>query len=203
MSKSWKAAESRIGVWYGAKGIKNSGRQPLSGGNSGVTRGDAPHDTIFIESKRDKKYHSAIKLWRDYKVKNELHVVSLPLVNDKKVISKFSDIWCVYSKDLFTVSEYLINNNQFNIMPWKGNYPSALTLYFDSVSVKNSTNLDINKELVTCNLVYHGHPGFWIIINKNDIIRCCELIVESRIKRELLIKEDKSWGADATKTSQK
>jgi len=196
MSKTWKAAESRIGVWYGAKGIKKSGRQPLSGGNSGITRGDSPHDTIFIESKRDKKYHSAIKLWREYKTKNKIHVLSLPSIEGNRVKNKVSDIWCVYSKDLFDVAKMIENSEAIDEKPWKGGYPSALTLYNESVSIKNSTNLDRGKEIVTCNLVYHGYPGFWIIIDKNNIVRCCELILQSRIKRENLIKEEEEWGAD-------
>lgn len=192
MSKSWKAAESRIGAWYGAKGILKSGRQPLSGGNSGITRGDAPHPTIFIESKRDKKYHSAIKLWREYKKANRgrLFVLSLPVVQDKKIISRNSDIWCTYSEDFQSLALAIRQDFAFDIMPWKGNYPSALTLYQESLSIKNSTKMDKDKEVVTCNLVYHGHPGFWIIINKSDICRCWELLIEARETREKLIEEE-------------
>jgi hypothetical protein len=192
MSKTWKQSESKIGIYYGAKGILKSGRQPLSGGNSGVTRGDSPHSSIFIESKRDKKYHSAIKLWREYKKinKKRLFVVSLPIVQDKKIISRNSDIWCIHNLDFENISLALRNGFSFDIMPWKGNYPSVLTLYKESLSIKNSSILDRDKELVTCNVVYHGHKGFWIIINKNDICRCWELIKLERNNRDKLLKKE-------------
>jgi hypothetical protein len=50
--------------------------------------------------------------------------------------------------------------------------------------------MDKNKQIVVCCLVYHNHPGFWIIINKNDINKCCELIKEERLIREKLIQEE-------------
>ena len=189
---SWKAAESRIGIFYGAKGIMRSGRQPLSGGNSGVTRGDAPHPTIFIESKRDKKYHSAIKLWREYKKKSKgkLFVLSLPTVADNKIVSKTSDIWCIHNLDLENISFALSKNLEFDIHEWQGHYPSALSLYNESLSIKNSSKMDAKREIVTCNLVYHGHRGFWVIINRNDIIRCWELIIEAREIRNRLLQEE-------------
>ena len=190
MSKTWKAAESRIGVWFGAKGIMKSGRVPLSGGNSGVTRGDAPHPTIYVETKRAVAYHSVIKLWRDYfepyrKQKDKpVLAVTLPTVEDRKVVDKTSDIWCVYS-DQFerAITEEVI------VKPWKGPYPSALSLYEEAQATKMGV-LDRDKELAVCALVYHGHPGFWVIINKNEIKRCWELIGEARIRREELIAEE-------------
>jgi len=198
MSKSWKAAESRIGIWYGAKGIKASGRQPLSGGNSGVTRGDSPHDTIYIESKRDKSYLSVVDLYREYKKKNkERFLLFMPLVVDNKVTERSSDIVCLHDSIFFDVVEDLKNGRDILKMEWKGARPRALTLYKESISIKNSTSLDRNKEVVTVNLVHHDHPGFYIIININDIVRCSELILESRIKRERLLEEEKQWDADA------
>lgn len=195
MSKSWKAAENRVGIWYGAKGIKKSGRQPLSGGNSGVTRGDAPHDSIFIETKRDKKYHSVIRLWRSLRSKNSVCIVSLPVVEDNKIVLRSSDLWCFHSNDFNKIVLMLKNGENINVNEWSGPYPSALTLYEYAVSIKNSSKLDRDKKVVTCNLIYHGHQGFWVIINKNDIIKCWDLILESRIKREKLIKEEESWDA--------
>lgn len=190
MSTSWKAAESRIGIYYGAKGIGKSGRQPLSGGNSGITRGDAPHPTIFIESKRDKRYHSAIKLWRKYRIKGDIHALMLPQVKNNKVISRFSDIWCIHCDDLSAISDRLSKNINIRTEQWLGPYPSALSLYEESISVKNSTLMDKCKEIVTCNLVYHGHKGFWIIINKHDIIRCWELILDARKNRERALEQE-------------
>lgn len=190
MSKSWKAAESRIGAWFGAKGIKKSGRVPLSGGNSGQTRGDAPHPTIYIETKRAKAYHSAITLWREYfepyrkQKEKPVLAVALPVVHDRKVIEKTSDIWCIYSEQFerATVEDVVV-------MPWKGPYPSTLTLYEEAQATKQGA-LDRDKELAVCALVYHGHPGFWIVINKYEIKRCWELIGEARIQREKLIEEE-------------
>ena len=179
---SWKNAESRVGVWYGAKGIKSSGRQPLSGGNSGVTRGDSPHSTIFIETKRDKSYLSPINLYRKYKKTNSLFALSLPVVEDGCVISKKSDIILLHSSHFFKDIEI--------ILPWVGNYPKALTLYEQSISIKNSTSMDKNKKVVTVNLVHHGHPGFYIIINKNEIPLCRQLILEERKIRESLLLDE-------------
>lgn len=188
---SWKAAESRIGTWFGAKGINKSGRVPLSGGGSGSTRSDSPHRTIFIETKRDKTYHSVIKLWRSHKKKkNSLHVQALPKVEDNKIISKVSDLWCLYSNDLQNIASALANGNEIIVHEWFGNYPKALTLYNEAISIKNSTILDRNKEVVCCSLVYHSSPGFWIVIHKDDIIKCWELIVIEREYRERLLAEE-------------
>lgn len=204
MSKSWKAAESRIGIWYGAKGIKASGRQPLSGGNSGVTRGDSPHETIFIESKRDKSYHSVILLYREYKSKSkELFLLDMPVVEDGKVISKHSDIVCFHHSEFFNIVEKLKTGEDIKREPWKGLRPRALTLYEESVSIKNSTSLDRDKKAVTVNLVYHGCPGFYIVMNINDILTCENLILEARVNRERLLKEEEQWAADAEKEKEK
>lgn len=189
---SWKAAESRIGAWFGAKGIKNSGRVPLSGGGSGTTRSDSPHRTIFVETKRDKTYHSAIKLWRSHKKKkHEIHAQALPIVADNKIVSKTSDIWCIYSKDFDKIVG--MNLDDVIVHQWKGNYPSALTLYHEAISIKNSTLMDSKKEIVCCALVYHGSPGFWMVINKNDIKRCWELILDEREYRLKLLQEEEQF----------
>lgn len=47
---TWKAGERRVAAIFGAK------RNPLSGGNSGVTRSDTRHETLFIECKHSKKH---------------------------------------------------------------------------------------------------------------------------------------------------
>lgn len=193
---SWKAAESRVGVWYGAKGIKNSGRVPLSGGGSGVTRADAPHSTIFIETKRDKSYHNVIKLYRKLKPKDSNFVLSLPKTFDGKIISKISDIVCIHNDNFFNIAKFLSQKKEIMSIPWQGNYPRALTLYEQSMSIKNSTFMDKNKKVVTVNLIYHGHSGFYIVININDVIECSNLILNERIDRETIIKEEKSWAVD-------
>lgn len=192
---SWKAAESRIGSWFGAKGIKNSGRVPLSGGSSGSTRSDSPHRTIFIESKRDKTYLSAIKLWKKHKRKSgSLHIQMLPEVSDGKVVSKQSELWCFHNSDFEKLVTALKNDdNEIIKHDWVGNYPSVYSLYHESVSIKNSTLLDYKKEVVCCALVYHGSPGFWIVIDKNDITKCWKLILEEREFREKLIQEEKDF----------
>jgi hypothetical protein len=192
---SWKAAESRIGVWYGAKGIKKSGRQALSGGNSGQTRGDSPHRTVFIESKRDKSYHSVIKLWREYKAKEKCckkspFIVTMPVVVDGKVVKPSSDIWLIHKDHFEQIADMIADEQEPIKMPWKGLRPRALTLYEETLTVKESTVLDRHKAGVTCNFVYHGHPGFWIMINKNFITKCWKLILEERKFREELIKEE-------------
>lgn len=197
--KSWKSAESKVGIWYGAKGIKSSGRQPLSGGNSGVTRGDSPHSTIFIETKRDKSYQAPINLYRKYKkeLKLDHFLLSMPLVENNKVISKSSNIVCIHNEAFFDIVDQLNNNKDVLTLPWVGNYPRALTLYEQSISIKNSTSMDKNKKVVTVNLVHHGHPGFYIIIDINDIIECSNLILEERKIRESLLNEEKSWDVGA------
>jgi len=195
MSTSWKAAESRIGIWFGAKGINKSGRIPLSGGGSGTTRSDSPHRSIFVESKRDKSYHSVIKLWRSHKkIKKFINIQLLPTVDDNKIIDKTSDIWCIYNLDFENVVNSIKNDIKDIILhDWCGNYPRALTLYQQAISIKNSTVLDRKKEIVCCSLVYHGSPGFWIIINKNDIVKCWDLILEERKHREILLSEEQEF----------
>lgn len=197
---SWKAAESRVGSWFGAKGIKSSGRVPLSGGGSGSTRSDSPHRTIFIETKRDKSYHSVVNRWKDIKKsKNIINVQLLPEVCDNRIVKKFSDIWCFHNSDLELLYKYFKYEEGFvNINCWSGSYPRALTLYEQSISIKNSTVMDKNKEIVCCCIVYHKSPGFWIIINKNDIIKCWELILEERKHREILIDEEKRFMGESS-----
>jgi len=187
---SWKAAESRIGIWFGAKGIKKSGRVPLSGGGSGTSRSDSPHRTVFIESKRDKRYHSVIRLWKNNRKNKGLHVQALPVAEHGKITAKTSDLWCFHNSDMEAIVNALNNDEEITIHSWKGNYPSALTLYKEALSIKNSTILDRDKQVVCCSLVYHRSPGFWIIINKNDIIKCWDLILLEREYREELIREE-------------
>jgi len=188
---SWKAAENRIGVFFGAKGIGKSGRLPLSGGSSGSSRSDSPHRTIFIESKRDKRFHSVIKLWRSIKKTNDIPTVqALPIVENNKIVSKNSDLWCFHNNDMEQLVDRVQNDISVPVHDWHGAYPSALTLYQESVSIKNSTILDKDKEVVCCCLVYHRSPGFWIVIDKNDIVKCWDLILLEREHRDRLIQEE-------------
>jgi hypothetical protein len=57
---TWKARERQIAADFGAR------RTPLSGGNSGHTRSDSLHETLYIEAK-GRKSHAAIKLYDDTK----------------------------------------------------------------------------------------------------------------------------------------
>jgi hypothetical protein len=57
---TWKARERKIAADFGAK------RTPLSGGNSGHTRSDSLHDTLFIEAK-GRQSHAAVKLYDETK----------------------------------------------------------------------------------------------------------------------------------------
>ena len=56
ISKTWKAIERKVASYFFSK------RTPLSGGNSGHTRSDSLHSTLFIETKYRIK-HSAVQLW--------------------------------------------------------------------------------------------------------------------------------------------
>ena len=56
ISKTWKAVERKVASYFFSR------RTPLSGGNSGGTRSDSLHDTLFIETKYRVK-HSAVQLW--------------------------------------------------------------------------------------------------------------------------------------------
>lgn len=190
---SWKAAESRVGSWFGAKGISKSGRVPLSGGGSGSTRSDSPHRTIFIETKRDKTYHSVIRKWKSVKkkVRGKICIQSLPLVSDNKIIKKFSDLWCFHNSDFGLLYDYFVHNcGNIYVNEWSGSYPRVVTLYEQSLSIKNSSVMDRNKEVVCCSIVYHRSPGFWVIIDKKDIVKCWELILKEREYRKKIIEEE-------------
>lgn len=53
---TWKSRERKIAAEFGTT------RTPLSGGNSGHTRSDSLHDTLFIEVK-GRQRHAAVKLY--------------------------------------------------------------------------------------------------------------------------------------------
>ena len=55
--KVWKQRERAVARFFGAKG-----RTPLSGGNSGHTRSDTLHDSLFIEHKHSVR-HAITTLW--------------------------------------------------------------------------------------------------------------------------------------------
>ena len=56
-TKTWKNRERSVAKWFGA-----SGRTPLSGGNSGHTRSDTLHESLFIEHKHRRRW-SLVTLW--------------------------------------------------------------------------------------------------------------------------------------------
>jgi hypothetical protein len=196
---SWKSAESRVGVFIGAKGLKKSGRAALSGSNSGQTRADTPHPTIVCETKRDKKYLSVVNLWQkhyDKEIKNlkpsdrPILIQHLPTVSNNKIKEKTSDIICFHNED----AEQIANKTKKIIRKkWSGNYPSALTLYNQTISIWKSSPLDINKKVAHCAIFSHGRKGFWIIINENDIEEWWKLVLEARIQREDLIKQEEEF----------
>ena len=72
--KTWKSRERKIAVFFGCK------RTPLSGGNSGHTRSDTLHPSLFVEQKH-RKEHAVINLWRKTKEladkENKIPVVTL------------------------------------------------------------------------------------------------------------------------------
>ncbi len=53
---TWKRRERQVAEFFGSK------RTPLSGGNSGITRADTQHPTLFIEQKHRAK-HAVVSLW--------------------------------------------------------------------------------------------------------------------------------------------
>lgn len=190
MSKTWKSSESRVGAWLGAKGLKCSGRVPLSGSNSGTTASDTPHPTIFCETKRAKKYLSVVRVWDSYNNKPKINILSLPTTSDNKIISRTSNIWCFHNKDAERIYHCLYNNDELLINKWKGNYPSALTLYEETIATWQNSKLDKHKKIAHCAICSHGRPGFWIIIDKNDIIKWWPLVLEARIIREKMINQE-------------
>ena len=205
MSKTWATSESRCGIWLGAKGLCKSGRLPLSGQGSGISRSDTPHPTIFCEVKRSKTYLTAVKLWEEYykedKKKKLINILTLPTVENNKVVTKNSDIWCFHNEDSKSIYDQLKNdvNDKLSIHEWKRNYPSVLTLYNSTISTWKNSILDRNKQIAHCAIFSHGKPGFWVIINKHDIIKWYDLVLESRIEREKLIKEEDEFIAQHPK----
>lgn len=88
---TWKAGERRVASIFGSR------RNPLSGGNSGVTRSDSRHDTLFIEAKHSKKHavwtlHDATKVLA--KKEKKIPVIALLRLNSPGVI------FCVHSDSL-------------------------------------------------------------------------------------------------------
>jgi hypothetical protein len=203
MSKTWKSSESKCGIWLGAyRSGSRSGRIPLSGANSGSTRSDTPHNTIFCEVKRSKVYLSAVKLWEEYlkndKKKGLINILTLPIVEGKKVIEKTSDIWCFHNEDSELIYNQLKNNlsDKLSIHDWSGGYPSVLTLYKSTIVTWKNSLLDRNRKIAHCAIFSHNKIGFWIIINKNDIVKWWELILESRIEREKFLDEEEKFMAE-------
>lgn len=91
-TKTWKDVERRIAGWFGAKG-----RTPLSGGNSGHTRSDTLHDSLFIEVKH-RKGGSIFTLYRKVKdlakKENKIPLIVLHETNKKDylVVCEISDL---------------------------------------------------------------------------------------------------------------
>jgi hypothetical protein len=65
-----------------------------------------------------------------------------------------------------------------------------LTLYKNTIETWKNSILDRKKKLAHCAIFSHNKIGFWIIIDKKDIIQWWELILEARIEREKLIIEE-------------
>jgi hypothetical protein len=198
----WKSSESKAGIWLGSFRTGTlSGRIPLSGANSGTTRSDCAHNTIFCEVKRSHSYLSAIRLWekflKDDKKKGLVNILTLPIVENNKIISKTSDIWVFHNENSEMIYNQLKNSVQdkLSIHNWSGGYPSVLTLYHHTISTWKNSILDKNKQLAHCAIFSHGKIGFWIVINKNDIIKWWELVLVARIEREKLIKEEEEFKA--------
>ena len=92
---TWKKRERQIAAFFGGK------RTPLSGGNSGGTRGDVIHPSLYVEAKLRKK-HSVVSLWDDTakqaKKEGKIPVICLCEKNRK-------NFWVlVHSDDLAEVS---------------------------------------------------------------------------------------------------
>lgn len=179
MSKTWKAAESRIGAWLGAKGIGKSGRLPLSGGNSGISRADSPHPTIFVESKRDRSYHTVIKQWLEHEA--VCSECAIP------VIELEDGIICFHSEDAQQLVEGAVSCYQF-YRPKKP--PRALTLFHNTIEIKENSLLDKNKLVVCVCLVYHHHRGFWILLKRESLKLWWDCVLAARIEREQQLKAE-------------
>lgn len=181
MSKTWKAAESRIGAWLGAKGIGRSGRLPLSGGNSGRSRSDHPHPTIFNECKRDKTYHNLIKYW--CKLKDGLNVGYSAVVDFK------DGICCFHCND---VEKILSGDEKIKHFSWpiKKRLPRAYMLFRKTEKVKATSEYDKDKKVVSCTFVYHNHHGFWVVMRFSQLKLWWDCILEARKERERLLAEE-------------
>ena len=206
-STQWKNCESKCGIWLGAyrSGTK-SGRIPLSGANSGTTRSDTAHQYIFAEVKRSKTYLSAVKLWDKYNLKDKknktITILALPTVENKKIVSKTSDIWCFHNEDSEIIVNQLKNNVDQPVKEWFGGYPSVLTLYHSTIATWKNSILDRNRKIAHCAIYSHKKQGFWVIINKNDIIKWYELVLEARIEREKFLKDEAEFKAQQSLNGQ-
>lgn len=199
-----------MGIYLGAYRVGTlSGRVPLSGQNSGTTRSDCCHDTIFAECKRSKTYLSSIRLWETFSKNDKksglINILTLPIVENNRVKEKTSDIWVFHNLDSELIYNQLKNNlnNKLSIHDWSGGYPSVLTLYHSTIRTWKNSILDRNKKLAHCAIFSHNKIGFWIVIHKNDIINWWELILEARINREKLIKEEEEFIAEQEAASPK
>jgi len=78
--KTWKAAERKVARDFGCE------RNPLSGGNSKVTRSDSRHKKLFIETKYRKNGHTAVTLYDSEKpkAKKEDKTLVIALVNGNR-----------------------------------------------------------------------------------------------------------------------
>lgn len=106
---TWKASERRVADKFGTR------RNPLSGGNSGVTRSDTRHSKLFIESKYRQR-HAVVKLYND--------TAKLAKLEDKvPVVALFEKgkpgFWLLLkADDLKTVAnEYMTENNNYKFTP--------------------------------------------------------------------------------------
>jgi hypothetical protein len=122
---TWKASERRVADKFGTK------RNPLSGGNSGVTRSDTRHSKLFIESKYRKR-HAVIKLYNDTaklaKLENKVPLVAL----FEKGKPGF---WLLLKEeDLKTIAnEYMTENNNYKFTPVPMPTPTPLDIVIDDI----------------------------------------------------------------------
>jgi hypothetical protein len=186
-NKTWKSAESRAGVWLGAVGIGLSGRQPLSGGNSGVSRSDTPHKTIFCEVKRDRVYQAAIRFW----LKCEQEVLKLkckdPVVlwlrkhtknhNDGVILIHCDDLERIQSG--VTTVEYTYERKVCKL----------LKLYDNTRIIWLTSKMDEMKRVCCCAVFMHNQRGFWLVLQHNDITALVHEIKQAREERKKILAE--------------
>ena len=89
--KAWKQAERRAAALLGTR------RTPLSGGNSGGTRSDTSHPTLFLEVKQRTR-HAVWAVYVDAKDKAKREQKIPVVVLDQK--RSPGSLWCVHSDDL-------------------------------------------------------------------------------------------------------